>query len=277
MTAAAETRPWERERAPVLGVGVSVITLSDAVLALDSFVRSRRPHFVCITGVHGVIECRTDAQLRAIHAEADLVTPDGMPLVWMSRLLGFGPISRVYGPDLMREVMRLSPAMGYRHYFYGGAPGVAEALRDRLCAEIPGLTVVGTHCPPFRALTPEEDAAIVAEINAARPDFVWVGLSTPKQETWMASHRGRVAAPVMVGVGAAFDFLAGTKRQAPRWMQRSGLEWFYRLVTEPRRLAGRYGRIVPLFLILATRQLLGRALAGGGAGPQPPRPLAKGN
>ncbi|ACL60453.1 WecB/TagA/CpsF family glycosyltransferase [Methylobacterium nodulans] len=280
MRAAANesARPWEQERAPVLGVGVSVITLPDAVLALDAFVRAKRPHYVCITGVHGVIECRKDPRLRAIHAEADLVTPDGVPLVWMSRLLGYGPIGRVYGPDLMREVIRLSPALGYRHFFYGGAPGVAEQLRARLCTAVPGLSVVGIHCPPFRALTPEEDEAIVSEINAAQPDIVWVGLSTPKQEAWMAAHRGRITAPVMVGVGAAFDFLAGTKRQAPRWMQRSGLEWLYRLATEPRRLAGRYGKIVPLFLVLAAGQLLARLFAPGRGGPaNPPRRLANGS
>ncbi|WP_407520059.1 WecB/TagA/CpsF family glycosyltransferase [Methylobacterium oryzisoli] len=258
-------RPWEQERAPVLGVGVSVITLSDAVAAVEAFVGTRRPHYICITGAHGVIECRKDHDLRRIHAAADLVTPDGMPLVWMSRLLGYGPIGRVYGPDLMREVTRRSPERRLRHFYYGGAPGVAEQLRERLCAEHPGLDVVGVYCPPFRPLTPEEDAAIVAEINAAKPDIVWVGLSTPKQERWMSAHRGRIEAPVMVGVGAAFDFLAGTKQQAPRWMQRSGLEWFYRLCTEPRRLVGRYARIVPHFLVLAAGQLLARHGAPGPA------------
>lgn len=254
--------PWERPRAPVLGIGVSAITFRDAVQAIDAFVTSRRPHYVCVSGAHGVIECRSDPQLQAIHNRADLVTPDGMPLVWMSRLLGHGPVERVYGPDLMREITRLSPSRGYRHFYYGGAPGVAEALTESLTAQHPGLTVVGTHCPPFRPLTPEEDDAVVAAINAAAPDIVWVGLSTPKQERWMAAHLGRIEAPVMIGVGAAFDFLAGTKRQAPAWMQKRGLEWLFRATTEPKRLMGRYLRIVPLFLGLAAGQIARRYLFG---------------
>ncbi len=258
---------WLGPRAPVLGLGVSTITFRDALDALDAFVRARRPHYVCITGVHGVIACRSDAELRAIHEAAALVTPDGMPLVFMANRLGFGPVERVYGPDLMRAVCADSARRGYRHFLYGGAPGVAEGLAETLRRHYAGIAVVGTHCPPFRPLTAAEDAAIVAEINAARPDIVWVGLSTPKQERWMAAHHGRLDVPVMIGVGAAFDFLAGTKRQAPRWMQRSGLEWLFRLATEPRRLAGRYASIVPRFLALAglqlAREAFGRSRRGG--------------
>lgn len=257
---------WLGPRAPVLGLGVSAITFRDALDALDAFVRARRPHYVCITGVHGVIESRSDPQLRAIHEAAALVTPDGMPLVFMANRLGFGPVERVYGPDLMRAVCRDSPRRGYRHFLYGGAPGVAEGLAEVLRRRYAGIAVVGTHCPPFRPLTDAEDAAVVAEINAAKPDIVWVGLSTPKQERWMSAHLGRIDAPVMIGVGAAFDFLAGTKRQAPRWMQRSGLEWLFRLATEPRRLARRYASIVPRFLLLAGLQLARHALAGSRRG-----------
>lgn len=153
----------------------------------------------------------------------------------------------------------ISAERGYRQFYYGGAHGVAEKLQQKLLQTYPGLQVAGRICPPFRDLTPEEDQAIVNEINAARPDIVWIGLSTPKQEYWMANHLGRIHAPVMVGVGAAFDFLAGTKPQAPRFMQRSGLEWLFRLLSEPRRLWRRYAYIVPAFAILAAADLALRA------------------
>jgi N-acetylglucosaminyldiphosphoundecaprenol N-acetyl-beta-D-mannosaminyltransferase len=185
-----------------------------------------------------------------------MVVPDGMPLVFMTRWLGFHAVSRVYGPDLMRRVTEISARKGYRQFYYGGGAGLADRLAATLTAKHPGLQVVGTLTPPFRPLTPDEDDAIIDRINSARPDVVWVGLSTPKQELWMASHVGRLNAPVLVGVGAAFDFLAGTKSQAPAWMQRNALEWIYRLAQEPRRLWRRYARIVPLFLVLALAQLI---------------------
>nr|WP_246482061.1 WecB/TagA/CpsF family glycosyltransferase [Methylorubrum zatmanii] len=225
-------------------------------MAVEGWILARERHYVCITGAHGVIECQTDRALRAIHEGAGLVTPDGMPLVFMARRLGFPRTGRVYGPDLMRALTALSARKGYRQYYFGGATGLPERLAGRLRAQFPGLPVAGTFSPPFRPTSPEEDAEIVARINAARPDILWVGLSTPKQEYWMARHRDRLDVPVMVGVGAAFDFLAGTKRQAPAWMQRHGLEWAFRLGTEPRRLWRRYGRIVPEFLLRASLQLL---------------------
>lgn len=255
-------------RVDILGVKVSAIDLGDAVRTIGDWIARRQRRYVCITGVHGVMECRRDPALRRIHNEAGLVTPDGMPLVWMARRLGFGRVRRVYGPDLMREVSRLSPQYGYRHFYFGGAPGLAERLRDVLCQTYPGLCVAGILSPPFRAVTQVEDDAMIDAINAARPDIVWVGLSTPKQERWMQAHRHLIEAPVLIGVGAAFDFLAGTKPQAPRWMQRGGLEWLFRLASEPRRLGGRYLRIVPGFLILAATQLLQRAPAKGLPAPQ---------
>jgi len=186
-----------------------------------------------------------------------MTAPDGMPLVWLSRLHGQKHVSRVYGPDLMLAVCEASVDRGYTHYFYGGAEGVTEALAHRLVSRFPGLQVVGTYSPPFRPLFPDEDEAIVQLVNEANPDIVWIGLSTPKQEYWMAEHVGRLEAPVMVGVGAAFDFHSGRKKQAPRWMQRSGLEWLFRLLTEPRRLWKRYLINNPLFLWLVALQLLG--------------------
>jgi N-acetylglucosaminyldiphosphoundecaprenol N-acetyl-beta-D-mannosaminyltransferase len=247
---------WQGERADILGVRVSAINMKDAVTSIEHWIAGRTPNYVCVTGVHGVIESLGDARLRNIHNQAGLVTPDGMPLVWMARALGFDRTGRVYGPDLMRTLSELSAARGYRHFFYGGDHGVAERLKQTLMRTYPGLNVVGTLTPPFRPLTPDEDAAVVAEINAAKPDIVWVGLSTPKQELWMADHVGRLEAPALIGVGAAFDFLAGIKKQAPHWMQQRGLEWLFRLVHEPRRLWRRYFTIVPRFTILALRQLI---------------------
>jgi N-acetylglucosaminyldiphosphoundecaprenol N-acetyl-beta-D-mannosaminyltransferase len=256
MSVLAPDRGPALNRAFILGVGVSAITLEQAVSTIEGWIERRSRNYVCVTGAHGVIECRRDPQLRLIHNRAGMVTPDGMPLVFTARCLGFRPVSRVYGPDLMRRLTEISSQKGYRQFYYGGGTGLAERLAATLRGRYPALQVVGTLTPPFRPLTPEEDDAVVAQINAADPDIVWVGLSTPKQEMWMASHVGRLKAPVLVGVGAAFDFLSGAKSQAPVWMQRSGLEWAYRLAQEPRRLWKRYGRIVPLFLTLAVAQIV---------------------
>jgi N-acetylglucosaminyldiphosphoundecaprenol N-acetyl-beta-D-mannosaminyltransferase len=244
------------DRAFVLGVGISATTLDRAAATIDRWIAARTHNYVCVTGAHGVIESRRDRQLREIHNQAGLAVPDGMPLVFMARRLGFRFVSRVYGPDLMQRVTEISAAKGYRQFYYGGGPGLAEKLGRTLQERYPTLQVAGTMTPPFRSLTAEEDDAHIACINAAKPDLVWVGLSTPKQEYWMASHLHRLDAPVLVGVGAAFDFLAGTKTQAPHWMQRAGLEWSYRLACEPRRLWRRYARVVPMFFALALMQLL---------------------
>ncbi|MHB9005150.1 MAG: WecB/TagA/CpsF family glycosyltransferase, partial [Coriobacteriia bacterium] len=198
-----------------------------------------------------------DPALRQILNRAVLVTPDGMPLVWLLRLHGHKNAARVYGPDLLLAACEFGLAHGWRHYFYGGAPDVPELLAQKLSARFPGLLIAGLESPPFHALTPAEDAAALQRINAARPDIVWVGLGAPKQEYWMAQHLGSVQAPLMIGVGAAFDFHAGLKKQAPLWMQRSGLEWLFRLFQEPRRLWRRYLLNNPLFILLVVLQLLG--------------------
>ncbi len=244
-------------RVNILGVGVSAVDMAMALRSVDEWIQRRDPHYVCVTTVHGVMESQRDRMLRQIHNRAGMVTPDGMPLVWLSRLLGLRHVERVYGPDLMLAVCRRSVERGYRHFLYGGAPGVAEALATRLQARFHGLQIAGLEAPPFRPLTVAEDRATEERINAVRPDIVWVGISTPKQERWMASHVGRLTAPVLIGVGAAFDFHAGLKRQAPRWMQQSGLEWLFRLATEPRRLWRRYLNNNPRFLWLILHQLLG--------------------
>jgi len=234
-------------RCDVLGVEVSAVNMPMAVRQIQHWIDRRECNYVCITGVHGVMESQRDEHLKRIHNAAGMVTPDGMPMVWVNKLRGNGHVSRVYGPDLMLEVCKISVEKGYKFFFYGGGDGVAELLSQKLQERFPGLQVVGTFTPPFRALTEAEDHEVIQKINRSGADIVWVGLSTPKQEKWMSRHIGRLHAPVMVGVGAAFDFHAGLKSQAPRWMQKTGLEWFYRLLTEPKRLWRRYLTNNPLF------------------------------
>jgi N-acetylglucosaminyldiphosphoundecaprenol N-acetyl-beta-D-mannosaminyltransferase len=255
------------DRTNILGVSVSSINLDDAVATIERWISERSYNYVCVTDVHCVMESRTNERLRSIYNEAGMATPDGMPLVWLSRLFGQSRTERVYGPDLMRKMTSVSKLRGYRQFYYGGGEGVAHKLKQALIAAHPGLDVAGTLCPPFRELTPEEDQSVVDAINAVRPDIVWVGLGAPKQEFWMANHLGRISAPVMIGVGAAFDFLAGTKPQAPRWMQRNGLEWLFRLSSEPRRLWRRYAYVVPGFVILAAGELIRRAIRSSEAAP----------
>jgi N-acetylglucosaminyldiphosphoundecaprenol N-acetyl-beta-D-mannosaminyltransferase len=237
------------ERIDVLGVQVSAINPAMALAEIERWVRTREQHYVCVTGVHGVMESQRDAELMAIHNRSGLTTPDGMPMVWAGHRAGADWMARVYGPDLMLAVLEVAAARGWSSYFYGGADGVPEVLAQRMAARFPGLRVTGTYSPPFRPLSAEEDAAIVERINAAAPDLVWVGLSTPKQERWMAAHVGRLTAPALLGVGAAFDMHSGRLRQAPPWMQRRGLEWLYRLYREPGRLWRRYLYNNPRFVI----------------------------
>jgi N-acetylglucosaminyldiphosphoundecaprenol N-acetyl-beta-D-mannosaminyltransferase len=186
-----------------------------------------------------------------------MVTPDGMPLAWIGRLGGHKNMTRVCGSELMMEVFKASVTKGYRHYLYGGNEGVPELLKEKMEAIFPGIKVVGTYSPPFRPLTDEEDEAIVKSINETKPDIVWVGIGAPKQERWMSAHLNRLEAPVMVGVGAAFDFNSNLKKRAPMWIQKVGMEWFFRLATEPRRLWRRYLKNNPMFVFLTLRQALG--------------------
>lgn len=235
-------------RVDVLGVGVSCLTLDSAVEEVSGWVDHGEHRYVCVTGVHGVMESQRDAQLLRIHNQSGLTTPDGMPMVWSARWAGQRQVSRVYGPDLMLAVLERASERGWSSFFYGGGPGTAENLATRLTTRFPGLQVAGTSTPPFRPLTPQEDAEIVQVINDSGAELVWIGLSTPKQERWMAEHVARLRANALFGVGAAFDLVAGTVSQAPRWMQRSGLEWTYRLSREPRRLWRRYARNNPAFV-----------------------------
>lgn len=239
----------------VLGVGISALTLDQARGLVLGARGALRLGYVCATGVHGVSEAQRNPSVRQSLNAAWLNVPDGMPLVWLGRWYGHRQITRVYGPDLMLAVCEAGRTVGLTHYFFGGASGVAEQLRDKLTQKFPGLQVVGTFSPPFRQLTGEEFAALRADVAARRPDIFWIGLSTPKQELFMAEYWQKLDAGLLIGVGAAFDFHSGRVVQAPRWMQRSGLEWLFRLAVEPRRLAPRYFRHLPLFVFRVSAQL----------------------
>jgi len=225
----------------VLGVRVHAVQMEDVVARMEQWIRERdRCHIVAPTSMHGIVEAQHDPSFKEILNSTDAVVPDGMPLVWLGRSAGHDLPRRVYGPDVMLDFCEKTARQGYRHFFYGGERGVPERLAESLKRRFPSLEVCGTFSPPFRPLDPEEDREIVAMISRATPDVLWVGLGTPKQERWMHEHRGTLSVPVLVGVGAAFDFVSGRRRQAPRWMRERGLEWFFRLLQEPGRLWRRY-------------------------------------
>ena len=246
-----------RARANVLGVGVDALDMPTAVSRLLDAAARRAGGYVCVTGVHGVMEAQRDAEFRRILNASTMTTPDGVPTVWVGRSQGHRGMQRVYGPDLMLGVCEDSVARGYTHYLFGGGPGTAERLKASLEARFPGIRVVGTCTPPFRPLTPTEEDRLVDEVRALAPHFVWVGLSTPKQERFMDRMWSRLGGAVLLGVGAAFDMNSGQLAQAPRWMQRAGLEWLYRLYREPRRLWRRYLRNNPAFVLALALESLG--------------------
>jgi N-acetylglucosaminyldiphosphoundecaprenol N-acetyl-beta-D-mannosaminyltransferase len=245
------------KRVNVLGVGISVLNLQLALDEIAEAIRARRKGYISITGVHGVMEAQNDERFRKILNGSFLCTPDGMPMVWMGKIHGHKEMRRVYGPDLMLEVCAWGEKNGCRHFFYGGAPGVAEQLAEKLKARFPKMEVAGTFTPPFRPLNAEEERQLAEMVRTARPDILWVGLSTPKQERFAAEYLSKLDATLIIAVGAAFDFHSGRVKQAPKWMQRSGLEWFYRLCQEPRRLAKRYFKNNPLFVLKIIGQLTG--------------------
>jgi N-acetylglucosaminyldiphosphoundecaprenol N-acetyl-beta-D-mannosaminyltransferase len=243
-------------RLNILGVLVSAINMSLALDTIRDWIIGRKKNYICVTPAHSIMDAYHDPHFRDVLNRSGLTTPDGMAIVWLLKLAGYAGASRVYGPDLMLAAAEASLQHGWTHFLYGGAPGVADKLSEALQDRFPGLKVCGTYCPPFRPLTPAEDQGVVEIINSAQPDIVWVGISSPKQELWMAEHIHRLGSPVLVGVGAAFDFLSGAKKQAPRWIQRNGLEWLFRLASEPRRLWRRYIQY-PYFALLVLAQWTG--------------------
>jgi N-acetylglucosaminyldiphosphoundecaprenol N-acetyl-beta-D-mannosaminyltransferase len=249
-----------QDRVDVLGIYVSVTDMEHTVGTFARWIEDGERHLVCVSDMNALLQARADERLTEVYNTSGMTLPDGMPLVWAGKKAGFERMARVCGPDLIERVMAEAEQRGWSQYFYGGADGVPEKLRDTFTARHPGLKVAGAYSPPYRALTAEEDDEIVARLNEANPDIIWVGLGAPKQERWMADHRDRLDAAILVGVGAAFDFHTGRVDRAPKWMQKSGLEWSYRIYKEPRRLWRRYVLGIPKF--------------GVGILRKPPRPVA---
>lgn len=239
----------------LLGVQISLLTMPDAIRQVEELIRNRVSDYICVSNVHTVMMGTDDERYKRITNEAALAFPDGMPLSVAGRLLGHQGIGRVSGPDFMLEFMEETAQKGYRHFFYGGAEGTPKLLAEVLQARFPGLQVCGAYSPPFRPLTAEEDEQMVKMINDANPDIVWVGLGAPKQEIWMAEHKGRVHA-ITIGVGAAFDFHTGKVERAPKWAQKIGMEWAHRLISEPKRLWRRYLATNPRFMMMFALQFL---------------------
>jgi N-acetylglucosaminyldiphosphoundecaprenol N-acetyl-beta-D-mannosaminyltransferase len=251
----SERHPLRGPKFGVLGVDVNAVQIPDVVTQMECWISERSScHFIAVTGMHGITEAHHEPSFNHVLNSADMVVPDGMPLVWLGRWHGYPLKRRVYGPELMESFCQETGSK-YRHFFYGGAAGVPTLLASRL-QEKHGITVAGSYSPPFRILSKEEDEEVVALINAAKPDVLWIGLSTPKQERWMYEHRPGLRVPVVIGVGAAFDFNIGRVRQAPRWLRERGFEWLFRLLQEPRRLWRRYLIYGSEFVFNVTAELL---------------------
>jgi len=239
---------FEHPCANVLGVRISAVDMGRAVNLADGWIEAGYPGYVCVTGGHGVIEAQTNPEFLRILNQAAMNTPDGMPMTWVGWLQGHRSMDRVYGPDFMMAMCKLSEERGYRNFLYGGNPGVAELLRETLQHRFPGLQLVGTYTPPFRALNPEEEKELMEQVRDSKPHILWVGLGTPKQEHFMAQYLHQLEVPLLVGVGAAFDFHTGRLHECSGWVKRAGLQWVHRLMQDPRRLWRRYLHCIPAFL-----------------------------
>jgi N-acetylglucosaminyldiphosphoundecaprenol N-acetyl-beta-D-mannosaminyltransferase len=247
----------------ILGVPVALTDYASAIKVMDTLVETRERGYVCAAPVHALMVAQDDPEMLAALRGSTLVVPDGMPLVWAANLLGERLEDRVYGPELMLRYSDRCAERGHRVWLYGGRDqGSLVQLALSLRRRHPGIKIVGGYSPPFRALTADEEDALVEQINEANPDVLWIGIGVPKQEKWMAHMRDRLDVPVMCGVGAAFDFHAGRVPQAPRWMQERGLEWIYRIVQEPRRLLPRYLYFNPRFVVAFARQYLAERRSG---------------
>jgi len=249
------TTPFPRVN--VLGVGVHALNMQQTIEFLLDSIRQKRKGYVCVTGVHGIMEAQKNCRFRCTLNESLLTTPDGMPTVWLGKMKGHRAMGRVFGPDLMIALCRESARLGLKHFLYGGVPTVAEQLKHNLETWFPGLEVVGTYTPPFRPLSFEEHFDLVRRVNTAKPDIIWVGLSTPKQERFMAEYISKFNCSLMLGVGAAFDLHTGRMTDSPEWVKRSGLQWAHRLIQNPRRLWRRYLINNPKFIAAISAQLLG--------------------
>jgi N-acetylglucosaminyldiphosphoundecaprenol N-acetyl-beta-D-mannosaminyltransferase len=241
----------------VIGVPIDALDWENTLYRLQQWATARRSAYVCICNTHSVVTARRDSLFSRVISEADMATPDGAPVAWLMRFVAKTGQERINGPDLMWRYCAEASRRNESIYLYGGQQSTLDALQARLIEQFPGLRIAGAYSPPYRPLTAVEDAAVVGMINASGAGTVWVSLGCPKQEKWMAEHRGRINA-VMIGVGAAFDYHAGTIKRAPPWMQRSGLEWLHRLCSEPRRLWKRYLVTNTLFIYYAGRQLFSK-------------------
>lgn len=247
------------QRVDILGVHVSVTNPAHAICRMSEWISTGQRVHICVCDVNSLLNAAADPHLADFYNCSGLTLPDGVPLVWAGRAAGFKEIRRVCGPDLMPRALAVSPETGWRHFFLGGSAGVAERLAEKAQRDYPGIQIAGIACPPFRPLTSAETDELIDQINNSGADIVWVGLGAPKQERWMAEHRDRLNASILIGVGAAFNFGVGDLSRAPRWMQTAGLEWFYRLTREPKRLWRRYAYGVLRFC--------------GGLVRRPPRPV----
>jgi N-acetylglucosaminyldiphosphoundecaprenol N-acetyl-beta-D-mannosaminyltransferase len=240
----------------ILGLRFDLVAVDDVLAAICEWRVHCRSDYAVLANPHSVLSARRDPEFHNAITQARLTLPDGVGISIAARILGYGRAHRVGGPTIMRELVDRGRAHGFRHFFYGGGPGVADRVAEQFAITYPGLEVAGVYCPPFRSLTADEDQQAVEFINSTRPDLVWVGLGTGKQEKWMASHVGRIQATALLGVGAAFDFHSGNVPWAPEWIRRSGLEWAYRLIHEPRRL-WRRNLDSPIFLAAVIAQRIG--------------------
>ena len=257
---AETTETTTQDRVDVLGIHVSVTDMEHTVGTFARWIDRGERQLVCVSDMNALLHARADDRLTELYNTSGMTLPDGMPLVWAGKKAGFERMDRVCGPDLLERVMAEAAERGWTQYFFGGADGVPEQLRETFTERHPELRVVGAYSPPYRALSEAEDAEIVNRMNEASPDIIWIGLGAPKQERWMAEHRDRLGAAILIGVGAAFDFHTGRLDRAPVWMQKSGLEWSYRLYKEPRRLWRRYVLGIPRFVVGILRR--------------PPRPVS---
>jgi N-acetylglucosaminyldiphosphoundecaprenol N-acetyl-beta-D-mannosaminyltransferase len=246
-----------RERQDVIGAPIDVVHWGGAVATILRWAADGESRYVCACNVHSVVTAQRDLALAASVRGADLVLPDGAPVAWLMRRCGYPAQRRVSGPDLMWRYFAAAAVYGESIFLYGSTPETLQRLQQRIAQTFPGLRVAGAHSPPFRALSDAEQDAVVELINGSGATTVWVSLGCPKQELWMAEHRDKLHA-VLVGVGAAFAFHAGTARRAPRWMRRLSLEWLHRLLSEPRRLWRRYLSTNSVFVVAALRQVLRR-------------------
>lgn len=229
----------ELQHCEILKTNINVTNMSDTIKYIGEHLDDLRGKYICVSNVHTTVMSYENEEYRKIQNSAAMALPDGAPLSSYSRRKGYKQAQRVTGPDLMLELFAISKEKGYRHYFYGATEETLQSMREVLERDYPGIEIAGMYAPPFRALTSQEDAQIVAKINKSRPDFIWIGLGAPKQEEWMYQHMGQLQG-VLIGVGAGFDYLAGYIKRAPRWMQRMSLEWLYRLLQDPKRLWRRY-------------------------------------